>query len=362
MSEEKTLANAFGQENFSAEALVAGKARSSHNGGAERRETPDIDIAIKGRRGKKGASDEKRLISFVNTIARNSPFGRAVLEDAAKDGYTLIMENQEDSCGFCDKGSKIIALNPQLSDSLLVATLAHESRHAQQFSRGAEDRFGVFNVKSEIMYTRAMEADAETAAAATCHEIRVNSGNAGPWNDFSADSVIIAAGFMAAAPSKDAPINDKMLQGAFNGWYKDVPMMEAYEEGYIVDVMREAAKGPKEAMPAYDQKANSEEIVNLFCSNAEGKCYWADKPQVLEERDKLSIAAGTYNSAKMFFNVRKMKTGKEPDSSLEEMKVRFDFFEEYGKARETQSSYSIKGPKKGYAAAQIAALLQKKQR
>ena len=93
-------------------------------------EAPLIDIQIQGRKGKRRYNDEKRLTSFINTIARHSPFGRAVLEDAAKDGYTLIFENQKDSCGFCDKESRIIALNPALSDELLTATLAHESRHA----------------------------------------------------------------------------------------------------------------------------------------------------------------------------------------------------------------------------------------
>lgn len=361
-AERKIVAAEGGRKNTT---VTAGKFYSPQNNSSYPDEAPEIDIAVKGRRGKKGASDEKRLISFVNTIARNSPFGRAVLEDAAKDGFTLVMENQKDSCGFCDKESKIIALNPALSDSLLVATLAHESRHAQQFARGAEDAFGVFNLKGEIMYTRAMEADAETAAAATCHEIRINSGNNGPWKDFSEDSVEIANGFMAAAPSKDAPINDKMLQGAFNGWYQDVPMMEAYEDSYIVDTMRYAMKGPKDQMPDYDKDVKSEDIVKLFCSNAKGECYWADNRKVLDGRDKISISAETYNTAKTFFEVREMRTGKKPDPTLEDMDVRLDLFRQGRQAEKDGASnaFSIKGPKKSQIEARIAAsVIQKKQR
>lgn len=308
-------------------------------------EAPLIDIRLQGRKGKRRQNDEQRLTSFVNTIARHSPFGRAVLEDAAKDGYTLIFENQKDSCGFCDKESRIIALNPVLSDELLTATLAHESRHAQQFARGAEDAFGVFNLRGELMYTRAMEADAETAAAATCHEIRINSGNAGPWKEFAEDSVDIAADFVRAAPSADSPVTDKMLQGAFNGWYKDIPMMTAYEDGYIVDTMKFAMRGPKNEMPSYDKTVESGEIVNMFCSNAAGKCYWAENPDVLNDKDKLSIDPATYHAAEMFFKVREMKTGVKPDPTLETLKVRFDLDKQPKQAQQSVQSFSIKGPK-----------------
>lgn len=308
-------------------------------------EAPLIDIQIQGRKGKRRYNDEKRLTSFINTIARHSPFGRAVLEDAAKDGYTLIFENQKDSCGFCDKESRIIALNPALSDELLTATLAHESRHAQQFARGAEDAFGVFNLRSELMYTRAMEADAETAAAATCHEIRINSGNAGPWKEFSEDSVEIAADFVRAAPSADSPVTDKMLQGAFNGWYRDIPMMTAYEDGYVVDTMKFAMRNTKDEMPPYDKTAESGEIVNMFCSNAAGKCYWAENPDVLNDKDKLSIDPATYHAAKLFFKVREMKTGVKPDPTLETLKVRFDLENSDQQLKQSAQAFSIKGPK-----------------
>lgn len=308
------------------------------------KEAPLVDIEVKGRKGQRKESDEYRLISLINAIARSSAFGRAVLEDAAKDGYTVVMENQRGSCGFCDEQQKVIALNPVLSDDLLVATLAHEARHAQQFSRGAESAFGVFNLKSELMYTRAMEADAETAAAATCHEIRVNTGNEGPWKAFSEDSVEIAAGFMRAAPTQDAALNDKMLQEAFNGWYQDIAMMTSYEESYIVDTMKYGIKR-QTRMPAYDKSVESKEIVSLFCSNAEGKCYWENNKDVLNDKEKLSIDPMTYNMAKMFFKVREMRSGQKPDPTLETLPVRFDVNDEGKSSKKEQRAFSIRAPK-----------------
>lgn len=296
-------------------------------------EKPLVDIAVCGRDNRFKKGDERRLVKFINTIAENSPFGRAVLEDAAKGGYTLIMENQKGTCGYCDKETRILSLNPRLTDELLIATLAHEGRHAQQFVNGGDDRFGVFNLKSELMYQRAMEADAESAAAATCHEIKINSGNAGPWNDFADDSVEIAQAFAKAARKPDAKVSDKMLQAAFNAWYTDIDMVEGYEEGYITDVMNEAMRGPKNRMPRYSKQANSADTVRLFCRNADGKCYWADNPDVLENEDKLSICAKTYKVAKKFFAVREMKTGRVPDPTLETLKVRDGKPAERGKGK-----------------------------
>ena len=301
---------------------------------------PEIDIKIEGRKGSKNKTDKKRLTGFVNTIARHSPFGRAILEDAAKNGYTLVMENQKGSHGFCDKDTKIIALNPSSSDNMLIATLAHESRHAQQFSRGAESDFGIYDLKGDIMFSRAMEADAETAAAATCHEIRINSGNGGPWKEMVEDSRTIAMGFASATPTLNAPVSDKMLQGAFNGWYKDISMVESYERGYIVEEMRNSMKNKEKPMLAYDRKTSSEELVNMLCPGVDGKCYWADNPNVLEDPEKLEIAIETRNVAKTFFNVRQMREGKTPDPTLDELDIRGDLFSKKRKAQDGRATGS----------------------
>ena len=305
----------------------------------ESAEKPEIDIKIEGRKGSKNKADKKRLVGFVNTIARHSPFGRAVLEDAAGDGYTLVMEDQKDSYGFCDKPTKIIALNPNASDDMLIATLAHESRHAQQFSRGATDDYKAFDMKSGVMLSRAMEADAEAASAATCHEIRINSGNDGPWREVVEATRTIAMGFAAATPSMNAPVSDAMLQGAFNGWYKDAWMVEAYERAYFIDEMRQSMKEEK-PLPAYDKKLSSEEIVAMFCSGVDGKCYWADQPKVLEAPEKLEIAVATRNVAKKFFDVRQMRDGKAPDPSLDELDIRGDLFSKKRKAQDGRATGS----------------------
>ncbi len=265
---------------------------------------------------------ERRLISFINTIAENSPFGRAVLQDAADAGYTLAFENQKDSLGFCDPEAKMLVLNPAKNDNTLIATLAHEARHAQQFIHGAEGNFGAYNLKCDVMYNRALEADAETAAAATCHQIKVFGNNSKPWDKFEEDAPVMAENFSNAMPDSKAPISDKVLQKTFNGWYQDEIVVEGYEEGYIQDVMNDAMKDKAEADLPYSGTISSKEIVNQICLNAKGGCYWADNPDVLEEPEKLSLCAESVNTADKFFKVREVRTGMKPDTSYKSMPVR----------------------------------------
>ena len=306
----------------------------------ESAEKPEIDIKIEGRKGRHNDADKKRLTGFVNTIARHSPFGRAVLEDAAKNGYTLVMEDQKGTYGYCDKDVGVIALNPSASDDMLIATLAHESRHAQQFSRGAESDFGIYDLKGDVMFSRAMEADADAAATATCHEIRINSGNGGPWKEMVEDSRTIAMGFASATPSLNAPLSDAMLRGAFNGWYKNISTVESYEQSYIVEEMRNSMKNKEKPMLAYERKTSSEELVNMLCPGVDGKCYWADNPNVLEDPEKLEIAIETRNVAKTFFNVRQMREGKAPDPTLDELDIRGDLFSKKRRAQDGRAAGS----------------------
>ncbi|MCQ2914461.1 MAG: hypothetical protein MJ247_04630 [Alphaproteobacteria bacterium] len=290
------------------------------NRGNNHEEIKKADIPFKIRT--KNPKNVNRMVGIINTIAQNSPFGKAVLQEACDNGYSLAFEAQEESCGFCDPENKAIVLNPSMDNDLLIATLAHEARHAQQFVRGATQEFGKYNLKSELMYTRATEADAETAACATCHEIRVNSGIDGPWNAFAEDSEEIAMGFVNATEDVNQPVNDNMLRAAFNGWYKATDMVEAYEESYIQDTMKSATKYKEEGEYPYSDSITSAEIVKCFCSNAKGECFWNNNLNVLEEPEKVAMSAATFDAADKYNKIRENRYGTPKDDSYLDLPVR----------------------------------------
>lgn len=276
----------------------------------------------------KGSDQEKRRLTYlVNTIARSSEIGKAVLSDAAKAGFELSFEMQPGTCGYCGRDEETkkphIVLNPTMSDNELIATLAHESRHAQQDTRGCTYEFGDCTPKTEIMLYRAMEADAQATALMTCLDIREKTGNAGPLNKFRSESPIIANKIPREILNNKIPFKptNVLYQQAFDGWYDDGKMVYAYENAYISKPMARYREEQSFDKHKYDQKLTSEQIVQMVCVNAEGKCYWENKPNVLETPDKLKINSSTAEYMNGFFGHRQRVTGQAPASDLKNIPV-----------------------------------------
>lgn len=128
---------------------------------------------------KEGSLMEKRRLNhLINKVAK-SEIGREVLETAAAAGYTVVFEAQKGSHGFCDDRNRVLSLNPASSDEDLTATLAHEGRHAQQYSRGALT--GVYSpaydMATQLKERRLMEADAFAVSVAVAKDIALAGDN-----------------------------------------------------------------------------------------------------------------------------------------------------------------------------------------
>ena len=282
--------------------------------GAYEEEKPEIPLEIKG-----SHQEVKRLTHMVNRIARTSPVGKSILEEAAKAGFSLSFEVQLGSIGYCSEEKKAIVLEPMFSDDRLIGTLVHEGRHAQQFTNGADEKFGQRTIKSELMYFRAMEADAQACAAVSIMEMKEN-GDKKPWNAFGGDDASIARRLHSFEKSGKTEQISEMLDAAFGGWYLDNLTKEAYELAYIVKPMSKAMKKKKEKDMPYNKVETSEEIAELVCRGPKG-CYLSNK-KCLEDENKLDISASTYNRVDHFFKVRKERTGMAPDTSYQGLKTR----------------------------------------
>ena len=279
-------------------------------------EKPEVALDLKGSK-----QEQKRLASLINRIAKSSPLGKSVLEDAAKAGYSLSFEFQLYSYGYCvsKDDEKTIVLSPRFSDKKLISALAHEGRHAQQHANGVDNDFGKRNVKSELMYYRAMEADAETVSAATCFEMS-QKGDADPWTDFRWSKPHIAEPFEYG--SKDR-ISDDTLQESFRGWFRNDSMKTMYERAYLLAPMENAMLECKEKDMPYDKDVSSAEVLKLFCRKEDKKsCYFQDNLTALDGRMMTDLSNATVQHADRFFSVRKMRTGQEPDDSYKTLRVR----------------------------------------
>lgn len=272
--------------------------------------------------------EQRRLSHLVNEIAQYSPSGRAILEDAAKQGYELCFEMQLGSIGFCNSDDKKIALNPMYSDNALTSTLVHEGRHAQQHGHDLPQEFGECTLKSEVMLARAKEADAQACAAMAVLEIRGNTNEGGAWESFKSHALRVAE----ALPEKLTryqvnyepfePTPD-LMRRAFEGWYQSASTLEDYEQGYIVGVMESAAED-NEILP-YSKEYTSKEIVNLFCHAPDGSCYLGDCPDILDDQRKLCLGPKAIAAANTYFAWRQDKDGTAPDTSYKDIPMRREF-------------------------------------
>lgn len=271
-----------------------------------------------------GDSQEQknRLSYIVNTIAKGSPFGKKILQEACDAGYSLAMEHMFGALGACEPENKKILLNPSMPNEDLIATLVHEARHAQQDIRAPwNTNRGNSEFATELKLYRTAEADAETAAAAACYEIKQNTGNKAPYVSNAERDVLIVSAFASQADSS-GKVTPAMLRAAFNGWFENQSILEAYEQSYLIDEMDAVTKSGNFSKMPGGQKLSSRQIVETYCTDADGNCYWSTDPDVMEDREKLSVGSKTRKSAEKFYQARLEKTGREIDATYADLKVR----------------------------------------
>lgn len=242
-----------------------------------------------------------RFAHLINMIADHSPTGRAVLEDAAKAGYTLRMQAMSGTQGFVCDEMKAIFLSTCYDDDVLVETLAHECRHVQQHVKGMPDNLHEFVIRDAVKVNRAIEADAEVIGASVCYEIMKNGGNDAPLKALEEKTPKIVHGMMAAVKGDEKIATPEMMRGAFDGWFKNKAIMDIYEKSVInTDCLGNSLRDHRDSKRTdfFKREMPSAELVNTICHDASGKCYWANNPDVMEEPARLQVAESTITFAK----------------------------------------------------------------
>lgn len=270
-------------------------------------EKPLIDFEFQGT-----DQEKRRLISMVNKIATYSETGKAVLQKAAENGYSLSFKMQSGTYGFANPENKQLVLNPCFRDGDLLNTLVHEARHAGQFANGVTLDFGLLNVRSEVLEFRAMEADACAMATYALLEAQKNGLKQRGMRDEASNKT--RQMFDEGKDMKD------VLKTAFDNWYDNRPLKESYEDSYIIHPMRDALKKHEESSMPYSLDVSPEKVVEMVCCTQNG-CYF-NNPDELNADRYMDIAPGTKIVAEQFFKVREMRTGQAPDESYKTLPVR----------------------------------------
>ncbi|MCQ2965967.1 MAG: hypothetical protein MJ250_04410 [Alphaproteobacteria bacterium] len=259
---------------------------------------------------------------LINVCAENSPIAAQILTDAMNYGYRLSMEPLRNMAGVAHPEKKLIVLNTQCDEAMLISTLIHECRHAQQNARfAAGEKIGQCDIQSEIMIERAVEADANTASIAACHEIGLNSKNYAPFNSYIKSDPDIYYAYKRACPDMSKGPTDKAMQEAFLAWYKNDTVVTLYEECYLQNAMNYAMHKKDYQTDPYNQHLTSEQLVTAFCTNEKGECYWKDDKDILSDRNLTAIHSSSFSVIKKFFEKREKDTGIPPEESYLDLKI-----------------------------------------
>jgi hypothetical protein len=176
-----------------------------------------------------GTEEESQRLNGMISTLRRSKMGRQVLSAAEEHGYTIKFSDepaQAKAFGLNDPNSKMILLNPHVDDSILLTTIAHECRHSEQANNDilyTQDH----TPQAAVQIQRAMEGDAQAAAAQTAWELKTE-GQPEAWNAFDTNYPEITKPYAAKAAQRGAD-DGQAMQAGFTGWHQNAGNRRFYE-------------------------------------------------------------------------------------------------------------------------------------
>lgn len=286
-------------------------------------EKPAVDVDLR----YCAKKDRPRMIALINRLAR-SKTGLETLQIAADNGFHFnFIKGEDRAFGFADPEHKRIALNPKFSDAKLVGTMCHECRHAGQFMRASNLEENRWDVKTNLIYMRAMEADAQAYAATACEEM-FRLGDEAPKQEFYKYYPPIAKGFTQALIKNDAQLGDQLLTDTFKSWYDQQGTKSVYEANYLLEPMqqdlRDIANGKdKDAQMTFDMSISAQRTIAEIAWTQHGN-YFKDDPEILNGGKYLDVCDHTMTQMKKYFEIRKEMTGKDDSKALDGIPTRAD--------------------------------------
>ena len=267
--------------------------------------------------------DRPRMISMINRLAK-SPLGLETLRIAADNGYHFnFIRGKHRAFGFADPEHKRIALNPNFPDEKLIGTMCHECRHAGQFVRAEDLSESKWDVKTNLIYMRAMEADAQAYASSACEEM-FRLGDKGPKEQFYKYYPEIAQGFSKALIKNDAQMGHNLLTDTFKAWYDQLGTKSVYEEGYLLEPMQQELNNiahGKGVEMTFDRSISAEKTIAEICWTKDGN-YFKDDAKILNSGKYINVSEFTMEQMKKFFEFRKELTGLDDAKALDGIETR----------------------------------------
>lgn len=267
-----------------------------------------------------GTAKQKRQLTYIINEMCKSEAGQRVIETALNNDYTFLFDKTIGSTyGYADSADEVCALNPNYSAADLITTIAHELRHVQQFDSEIYDECTAYsaNVKSNLMKTRVMEADAEAYGCLVSWQLK-EQGAPEAWQTFSRDFPEVAKPFETAMVENEGRSDqtDKARTAAFLGWFDNLERRESYDDGYVAEVERIGAKHLDKSLKNY----KPERFILEMCHD-DGAVYFSEDFALIGQGKYVSIGSENKEKLKKVFDERTQMTGKKAETSLDKLPV-----------------------------------------
>lgn len=274
---------------------------------------PVVDIPIRG-----GAAAQAKMAGVVNEMCK-SDAGRAILEFAADYGYELKFDRKtakEGLFGYADPCEEVCVLNPKATMAQNIVTLAHELRHAYQYTMDEVDEpdHSGYTAKTMMHRSRVMEADAESYGCLVAWELK-QKGMKACWNDFSASYPEIAAPFETAL-NETGDVNQART-AAFKGWYDNADRRDYYDQSMASCVETTNPSVFRKKL----KSVTAAKFVNAVCRDPDGNNYFTADPKELEKGKFATMYADVKDRIAAHMAKRDALPDRTPDKSLAAIKT-----------------------------------------
>ncbi|MGD9638932.1 MAG: DUF6782 family putative metallopeptidase [Alphaproteobacteria bacterium] len=264
-----------------------------------------------------GTREEQIRAAKALDVLMQSAMGRELVEQAGRIGYKVHITPLEGAGGFCVPRTKTVQVNSNARPERDILVLAHELRHAWQNNNHLFSNYAVDDLKAIHIKNRAMEADANAVSALVVHQLKVK-GYTKVFED-SAKSDSCVRNFSDAFNKTKS--EEKAMQAAFTGWYKNESTKDFYDKYYFVDGWGKHTDYNLKGM-SFSRSLDSADYMRKI-SSIGGKSYMSGQdPLLLEKEPCYDISKKAKKALEQYFARYEQVTGKVVDKSCLDIPVR----------------------------------------
>ncbi len=232
---------------------------------------------------------------IINRIAQ-SELGLDILNQAKdKDCVISFGHIAGGLAGNFDPLKNIVMVSTAIDMDKRAGVALHETAHFVQSCNGAfAVKDATSSVKSQLIGTRILEADAVAKEAVMCFQLN-EKGDSEPWNILKNELPEITTQIEQASNKYGRDNTRMLLNAGFKAWFQDDFFKRSYEES-TADFICRQIKNHEEA-EGFNSKFFTNDIpletIVAQCCTYNGEPYISPKKEFIEKEEYLSVSAQT---------------------------------------------------------------------